>query len=63
MKSKNKFKARRNSKLKLLATDVNFKLLHARCSIAHALTQPDTSYRYSESLEVKLDDSLELKFN
>ena len=34
--SKHKFKTQIDNKLRLLASDVNFKLLHTGCPIAHA---------------------------
>ena len=35
--SKNKFKTQQNNELRWLAFDINFKLLHTWCPIAHAL--------------------------
>ena len=36
--SKNKFKTQKNNKLRWLASDINFKLLHTECPIAHDST-------------------------
>ena len=35
--SENKFKAQINNKLRWLASNINFKLLHTGCPIAHGL--------------------------
>ena len=39
--SKDKFKAQRNYKSRWLASDINFKLLHTGCPIAHDITNED----------------------
>ena len=35
---KNEFKTQKNNKLRWLASDINFKLLHTGCPIAHVST-------------------------
>ena len=38
MPSKNNFKAQKHNKLMWLASDINFKVLHTGCPIAHGAT-------------------------
>ena len=54
--SKNKFKTRINNKLRWLTSDINFKLLHTGCPIAHALRGewPSGLYSLRQVAEVKL---------
>ena len=48
---KNKFKTYINNKLRWLASDINFKLLHLRCPIAHDLIK-DSCPVFDDAFEI-----------